>query len=829
MAINGTVDQDQLYANKNDQVFGFEGDDILDASNGQGNNLLDGGAGNDQLFANNYDTLIGGSGEDDLFALGSLGFNKLEGGEDNDRLFIIEGGNNSLDGGSGNDRLTVSDGTGYNSLLGGVGSDFLDVSNGTGNNTLGGGDGDDVLIGGLASDRLFGGAGDDLLFAGKKGSQLTGGTGRDSFYIASAEVTEGRVEVLDFTQGEDKVLIAGIPEVKVFTDLKLEQTGRDTTVKANINGTFQELGVLKNVQANTLTPDDFGFDLINSIFSINSASAVEGNAIAFTITRTGDSPTNQSISVSTSILTGDTASSNDFAAKTETITFKQGETQKTFTVQTTADAIFEDNETFSVNLSNPTNGATIGTNGGTAKGTIINAGVNSVPGVTITESNGNTKVTEGGANDDYLIVLASQPTADVNIAINSGNQITTNTKTLTFTAQNWNIAQNVTVGAVDDAIVEGNHSGIIQHIATSSDTKYNGIKINAVNVSITDNDIPLAKSADNDVFTIKGDGNKAQLQVTLKGGNSSLVNELGLFTVDDTKGTINGIAPGAAGYAQAALERTQVIFSVLANVPVGFNANNLSSSLELNSGDHLKFLLVKNSSFDSVRAGSTPIADILFADPSTQKITDLGANGFSLAWKTASNPDFQDLVVNIKETNNSLPLGTNLQGKPQGEVIDLRNVTQQVKAEFVVNREAAFNNFVGFYQVVDENGGIDTNGDGKADVLTGQAGYTQAAVRGRVAGMDLFVNNQGSASYTGIFQPGSIFAPFLIVDGRPDAILDTNPNNDPSVYFPYLGANSDKSDHIRLLGNNIFGFEDLPNAGDKDFNDVIVKINLSLS
>ncbi len=825
MIINGTPGQDELSANKNDQVYGFDGDDILDASNGQGNNLLDGGAGNDQLFANNYDTLIGGVGEDSLFALGILGFNKLEGGDDNDRLFVVEGGNNTLDGGSGNDRLTVSDGTGYNTLLGGVGNDLLDVSSGTGNNFLDGGAGDDVLIGGLASDRLFGGAGDDLLFAGKKCSQLTGGTGKDRFYIATAAVPEGRVEVLDFTKGDDKVLIAGIAEVKAFSDLKLEQTGVDTTVKAKINGNFVEFGVLKNVQANTLTPDDFGFDLTNSIFSINSASAVEGQAIAFTVTRTGDTQTSQSVSVSTSIVAGDTASNNDFVATTETITFKQGETQKTFTVQTNTDSLVEENETFSVGLSNPTNGATISTNAGKGKGTIINLGAS----VIITESNGNTKVTEGGATDDYLIVLASQPTADVIIAINSGQQITTNTKNLTFTAQNWNIAQKVTVTAVDDAIVEGNHSDIIQHTAKSSDAKYNGIKINAVNVSITDNDIPLAKSVDNDVFTIKGDRNKTQMQVTLTGVNSSLVNELGLFTVDDAKGTINGIAPGAAGYAQAALDRAKVIFSTLANVPNGFNANNLNSLLELNSGDNLRFLLVKNSSFDSIRAGNSPMGDIIFSDPTTQKITDLGANGFSLAWKTTSGGDFQDLVVNIKQTNKSLPLGTNLQGKSQGEVIDLRNVTQQVKAEFIVNREAAFNNFVGFYQVIDENGGIDTNGDGKADIFAGQAGYTQAAVRGRVAGIDLFVNNQGSASYTGIFKPGSIFAPFLIVDGRPDAILDNNPNNDPNVYFPYLGANSDKSDHLRLFGNNIFGFEDLPNGGDKDFNDVIVKVNLSIT
>ena len=118
--------------------------------------------------------------------------------------------------------------------------------------------------------------------------------------------------------------------------------------------------------------------------------------------------------------------------------------------------------------------------------------------------------------------------------------------------------------------------------------------------------------------------------------------------------------------------------------------------------------------------------------------------------------------------------------------------------------------------------------DGKADIFAGQTGYVEAAVRGRVAGIDLTVNNQGTATYTGTFQPGSIFVPFIIVNDRPDALLDSNPNNNPAVYFPFLGANADKVDHIRLLGNNVFGFEDLPNGGDKDFNDVILRVNMNI-
>ncbi|ABA24323.1 Na-Ca exchanger/integrin-beta4 [Trichormus variabilis ATCC 29413] len=826
MIINGTSGVDELYANKDNQVFGWEGDDILDASNGEGNNLLAGGAGSDRLFANNNDTLKGDAGEDYLYALGSLGFNTLEGGDDNDQLFVVEGGNNTLDGGQGSDRLIVLDGSGYNTLAGGLGNDLLDVSNGTGNNILYGNEGDDILIGGVNTDRLFGGAGDDLLFGGRRGSQLTGGTGLDRFFLTSAAVPEVPIEVLDFTKNDDKVIVAGIPEVRTFQDLQLQQTGADTVVKARINNTVRELGILRNIQANTLTPDDF--DYTTAIFSTTNSFATEGTSITFTINRTADTQTQQTVTVSTSITTGDTASNTDFVAKTQTLTFEQGETQKTFTVDTTQDFLVEANESFTVSLSNPTNGAILSPTAATAKGT-INDDDNA--DVIITQTGNNTIVTENGTTDSYTIKLTSQPTYDVIINISNGQQIRTNPRTLTFTTENWNVAQNVTVTAVDDFLVEGDGNDTITHTAISNDVNYNNILINPIEVGITDNDIPLFQNPNSDIFTIKGNSDKVNLQVTLTRRNSNFTNELSVFTVDDANGTINGIAPGAVGYTEAALQRARVIFSAIANNPNGFNSNNLASLLEFNSGDNLRFYLVRNSSTDAVLAGITPISDVVLANSSTQKITNLGTDGFSLGWEDGfgNNSGFADLVVKIQTTNQTLPLGANLQSQSQGELIDLRGVTQSVKADFVVNREAAFNNFIGFYQVTDENGGIDTNNDGSADILPGQSGYTQAAVNGRVPGIDLVVNNRGTATYTGTFQPGSLFAPFIIINSRPETILDNNPNNDPAVYFLFLGANRNRVDHIRLLANNVFGFEDLPNGGDKDFNDMIVRVNLSIA
>jgi len=69
---------------------------------------------------------------------------------------------------------------------------------------------------------------------------------------------------------------------------------------------------------------------------------------------------------------------------------------------------------------------------------------------------------------------------------------------------------------------------------------------------------------------------------------------------------------------------------------------------------------------------------------------------------------------------------------------------------------------------------------------------------------------------------GSLYAPFIILNGTIEEAL----NGDTSdIYFTYLSANVDNTDHIRLLGNNSFDFEDLPEGGDLDYNDIVFQAN----
>ena len=106
--------------------------------------------------------------------------------------------------------------------------------------------------------------------------------------------------------------------------------------------------------------------------SVGDVSGAEGTALTFTVTLSDESGKTVTVDYATSVETGDTATSGtDFTAKTSTtLTFEPGDpgdTTKTFTVQTTDDTDIEEDETFTVTLSNPSN-ATI--SDATAKGTI---------------------------------------------------------------------------------------------------------------------------------------------------------------------------------------------------------------------------------------------------------------------------------------------------------------------------------------------------------------------------------------------------------------------------------------------------------------------------
>jgi glucose/arabinose dehydrogenase len=170
--------------------------------------------------------------------------------------------------------------------------------------------------------------------------------------------------------------------------------------------------------------------------------------------------------------------------------------------------------------------------------------------------------------------------------------------------------------------------------------------------------------------------------------------------------------------------------------------------------------------------------------------------------------------------------------------------------------EAQFDNLVGFYEIVDINGGIDINGNGVDLLMPGDAGYARAAIADRITDWELREGSSGEPSKnTTIEQFGDViiagekmYAPFVIAnagaigfDGfvtAEDEETDAQFNeaamsrDDLVAYFAFIGANPDGAIHLKALGNDTFGFEDLPvNLGvsDNDFNDAVFKFDFSLA
>lgn len=113
------------------------------------------------------------------------------------------------------------------------------------------------------------------------------------------------------------------------------------------------------------------------------------------------------------------------------------------------------------------------------------------PGITLTESEDGTAVTEGEGSDSYEIVLEAQPATSVSISIsNPDGELNVNPTNLTFTSSNWDTPRTVNVsGAADGEEEQAEHQGTITHTvnAAAGSSAYNDVDVGDVNVTVTDN------------------------------------------------------------------------------------------------------------------------------------------------------------------------------------------------------------------------------------------------------------------------------------------------------------------------------------------------------
>ncbi|MYM26709.1 hypothetical protein GTP58_00060 [Duganella sp. CY15W] len=110
------------------------------------------------------------------------------------------------------------------------------------------------------------------------------------------------------------------------------------------------------------------------------------------------------------------------------------------------------------------------------------------PGLSL--SSYNLSLTEGGAAGTYSAVLNQVPDYDVTVALSTNAQLSLARSQLTFTPDNWSVPQIVSVQALNDGIVEGQHSAIVSNTVSSNDIEYGVLKSQQVTVAISDAIIP---------------------------------------------------------------------------------------------------------------------------------------------------------------------------------------------------------------------------------------------------------------------------------------------------------------------------------------------------
>ena len=296
-----------------------------------------------------------------------------------------------------------------------------------------------------------------------------------------------------------------------------------------------------------------------------------------------------------------------------------------------------------------------------------------------------------------------------------------------------------------------------------------------------------------------------------------LVNELGIFTVDDASGSIGELSPEDNGYLDAALERSQILFSVLANPPVGFDAN-IQNILSLDADSSFGFYLLPDNTSEMAKTQLAAGEEVdVFLSSSSNLTIEPGNDGFfTIKWEEsaidAENPgDFDDLVLQIATTNEAPSLAKNA---AHPEILDLTNVTEtSVDYTMTMTREADFDSVVALYEIQDTDGTIVDPTTGASIEATAANSSEYLAVAESIAQNSFSVEDDSIAtSDTFQVEAGKIYAPILTmeVDGMNEA------------YTPFMAVNTQGMDRVRSLGDNIIGFED---HLDNDYNDLVVEFD----
>ncbi|MGB3208809.1 MAG: peptidylprolyl isomerase [Crinalium sp.] len=390
--------------------------------------------------------------------------------------------------------------------------------------------------------------------------------------------------------------------------------------------------------------------------------------------------------------------------------------------------------------------------------------------------------------------------------------------------------KNITVSEVDElnfTVVSNSNPNLVNPTITDGELILDYQPSQSGNAEIVVRATNLLGQTIEDIFTVTVDSSSPIIAIA---ATDSLAAEDGLdpgtFTITRIGDTTN---PLTIQYTIAGTATNSNDYGQLANT-VQIPAGQGSVIVTINPGDDTEIennetVTLQLTQTDNYGLGANTQATVTIVDNDTAVNTLVTTN---------SDNQLSSLVYEATKVAGS----TNITTKLTDNVQDL-------------GTSAYLANLIGLYEVVDPDGGIDTNGDGNADLLPGDVGYARAAIDNRVNNFRILAGASGDPSLNTtteefgdvLLNGGRLYAPFVIANGanvgfdgfiaRENAEQDGEFNDAADVwddivaYFAFGAANPDKAIHLQDRGNNIFGFEDLPaNLGgsDNDFNDAVFRL-----
>ena len=294
----------------------------------------------------------------------------------------------------------------------------------------------------------------------------------------------------------------------------------------------------------TNTDNDGSGITVSPIAGLTTTEA--GGTATFTVVLTSQPTASVTIGLSSS-----NTAEGTVAPASVTFTNLNWNVAQTVTVTGVDDPLDDGNVAYSIVTAAATSADAI-YNGFNANDVAVTNTDNDASGITVTPTSGLT-TTEAGGTATFTVVLTSKPTADVSIALSSGDATegTVAPASVTFTSVNWNTAQTVTVTGVDDTLDDGDVAySIVTAAATSADAIYNGINAADVAVTNTDNDAAGITVTPTSGLTTTEAGGTATFTVVLTTQPTADVT-IGLSTSDTTEGTV---APASAHVHERQLE-----------------------------------------------------------------------------------------------------------------------------------------------------------------------------------------------------------------------------------------------------------------------------------